>query len=368
MFAHDVLKTLYSPLKAFEEIVKKPDVKGPLLILALFLIITAGLQYASAAKISDEEPMANRDEWTETSEWALKWASNGEESTRDADSVSGNYSVMSSVAANESVWMRLTDIGPINCSGDGAYERLSFSIKWLHENGIFPDSEVALHLLSNNDNGHFKLDISDRISNSSDRWGNVTVDVGPKSQGWEPVGSPNWENIAGLEFRLVWSVPLNLTMKIDDLYFADFVPLTKYYFDGWFSSLMMTALSFFFNWGVYGGILLLAIKLFGEKAGSWKELFVVVGYLFSVKIVYLLVTISFVPLLPEVRLESLGEIWYPTLPYQAILYLSIVTDVWMAVLCTIAVHFLYNFTWKKAISIAVLVGLLNFTLRPLIPI
>jgi len=366
LFAHDVLKTLYSPLKAFEEIVKKPDIKGPLLILALFLIITAGLQYASAVKVSDEEPMTNRDEWTETAEWTLKWASNGEESTRDADSVSGNYSVVSSVVANESIWMKLTGIGPINCSGDGTYERLSFRIKWVHGNGIFPYSEAALQLLSNNENESSKLDFSDKISNSSGKWSNVTVDVGPKSQGWEPI--PSWENVTGLEFRLVWLVPSNLTMKIDDLYFAKFVPLTKYYFDGWFSSLMMSALSFFLNWGVYGGILLLVIKLFGEKAGSWKELFVVVGYLFSVRIVYLLVTVALIPTLPEVRLENLAEIWYPTLPYQAILYLSVVTDVWMAVLCTIAVRFFCNFTWKKAIGIAVLVSLLNFTLRPLIPI
>ena len=368
MFAHDVVKTLYSPIKAFEEIVKKPDVKGPLLVLVLILVLTTGLQYASASKIFDEEPMTNRDEWTESTAWISRWASNGEETPRDADKVVGNYSVASSVTNNTYIWMRLTGIGPINCSEDETYERLSFRIKWIRENGIFPNSEVALQLLSNNDNQRFKLDFSDKISNSSGKWSNVTVDIGPKSQGWESIGSPRWENITGVEFVLAWSVPANLTMKIDDLYFAKFVPLAKYFFAGWFSSLMMSALGYFINWGVYGGILILVIKLFGEKVGSWKALFVVVGYLFSVRIVYLLVTVALIPTLPETRLENLIQIWYSTLQYQTILYFGLVTDVWMAALCTIAVRLFYTFTWKKAIGITVLASVINFTLRPLIPI
>ncbi len=367
MFVHDVLKTLYSPIRAFEEIVKKPDVKGPIFVLVLILVLTTGLQYASASKIYDEEPMTNRDEWTESTAWIPHWASNGKISN-SSDRVSGNCSVMSSVANNACIWMRLTGIGPINCSEDETYERLSFRIKWIRENGIFPNSEVALQLLSNNDNGRFKLDFSDKISNSSDKWSNVTVDISPKSQGWESIDSQNWENVAGVEFVLAWSVPANLTMKIDDLYFAKFVPLTKYFFAGWFSSLIMSAPSFFLNWGVYGGILLLVIKGFGEKVDSWKELFKVVGYLFSVRVVYLLVTLVSILMLPETRLENLAQIWYPTLPYQTILYFGLVMYVWMAALCTIALRFLYTFTWKKAVSISVLANFINYILTPLIPI
>ena len=373
LFAHDVLKTLYSPIKAFEEIVKKPDVKGPLLILVLILIITVGLQYASASKISDEEPMTNRDEWTESAAWTPHWnLSSGEEPTRDADKAErvhvGNYSIASSVTSNTYIWMRLTDIDSFNCSRNAGYERLSFWIKWKYENGIFTPPNGTLVLLSNNINDYFKLDFGDKLSNSSDKWSNVKVDIGPESEGWERVGSPKWENVTGLEFALAWSVPANLTMKIDDLYFAKFVPLTKYFFAGWFSSSMMSALSYFIHWGVYGGILILVVKLFGEKVGSLKALFVVVGYLFSARIVHLLVTVTLIPTLPEARLEDLGLIWYSTLPYQTILYFSFVTDVWMAALCAIAVRFFYTFTWKKAIGIAVLASLINFTVRPFIPI
>lgn len=374
MFANDVIRTLYSPIKAFEEIVKKPDVKGPLLILVLILIITVGLQYASALKISDEEPMTNREEWTESTAWIPHWnTSYGEEITRDTDvletpSKISNYSVASSVTNSMQIWMKLTDIEPINCSQNTGYERLSFLIKWKYQNGMFESPNATLKLFSANDNHYFTLDFGNKLSNSSDEWIIVKVDLGPDSEGWEGVGSPDWENITRLEFRLIWSVPANLTMKIDDLYFAKFVSLTKYFFGVLSSSLMMSALSFFIYWGIYAGVLLLVVKLFGEGVGSWKALSVVVGYLFSVRIVYLLITAVLIQILPQVRFENLAQIWYSTLPYQTILYFGFVTEVWMAALCAIAVRFFYAFTWKKAIGIAVFASLLNFTLRPLIPI
>jgi len=371
LFAHDVLKTLYSPIKAFEEIVKKPDVKGPILILVLILVLTTGLQYASASKIFDEEPMINRDEWTESTTWIPHWTSNGEETKRDTDRVVGNYSIASSVINNTYIWMNLTDIESFNSSQNAGYERLSFLIKWKSQNIIFVRPNATLRLFSDNGDDYFRLDFGDKLSNATDEWSNVKVDTGPESEnweGWEHVGSPNWENVTGVEFALVWSVPANLTMKIDDLYFAKFVPLTRHFFSGWFSSLMMPALSFLIHWGLYGVILLLVIKVFGEKVDSWKPLFVVVGYLFSVRIVNLLVAVALIPVLPETRLENLAQTWYLTLPYQTILYFGLVTDVWMAALCTIATRSLYALTWRKAIGISVLASFINFILRPLIAI
>jgi hypothetical protein len=369
LFAHDVLKTLYSPIKAFKEIVKKPDLKGPLLILMLLLIITTGLQYASSSKIFDEEPMTDRDEWTESTAWLPHWASDTKRPIRDTDTVVGNYSVASSVTNDTYIEMTLTEVGSFNCSRNADSERLSFWIKWKSQNVIFAHAPNAtLKLLSDNSENCLKLNLGGKLSNSSDEWKIAKVDLGPDSEGWEGVGSPDWENITGLEFRLIWSVPANLTLKIDDLYFAKFVLIRKYFFAGWFSSLMMSAFGFFIQWGLYAGVLLLVVKLFGTGVGSWKALLIVVGYLFSVRIVYLLVTAVVIPILPEVRFENLAQIWYSTLPYQTILYFGFVTEVWMAALCAIAVRSFYAFTWKKAIGIAAFASLLNFTLRPLIPI
>lgn len=51
LIERQLLKVLYSPVKAFEKIVKKPDVKGPLLVFVLTLLATAGMQYVLASKI-----------------------------------------------------------------------------------------------------------------------------------------------------------------------------------------------------------------------------------------------------------------------------------------------------------------------------
>jgi len=364
LFVHDVVKTLYSPIKAFEQIVKKPDIKGPLLILALILVLTTVSQYTSASKIFDEEPMTDRDAWTELAAWALHWASNGE-TTRDADMVVGNYSMTSYITDSTLIWMRLTDIESFNCSRNAGYERLSFWIKWKSPNVVFADLNATLRLFSNNGDDCFKLDFVEKLSNLSDEWSEVKVDIGPESEsyeGWEHVGSPDWENVTGVEFALVWSIPANLTMKIDDLYFAKFVPLLRHFLTGWFTSLTMSAISFFINWGVYAIVLLLAIKVFGEKVDSAKTLFLVVGYLFSVKIVHILVAVALIPALPVIRLENLAQVWYSTLPYQAIAYFDLVTRVWMAILCAIATHLLFTLTWRKAVSISVLASLINFIL------
>lgn len=365
LFAQCVLKTLYSPIKAFEEIVKKPDVKGPLLILVLILVLTTGSQYASASRIFDEEPMINRDEWTESIAWAPHWASNGEEIKRDTDKVVGNYSVTSSITNNTYIWMNLTEIGAVNCSRKSGYERLSFWIKWKSQNQTFIPPNATLRLFSNNGNGYFMLDFNHELSNSSDEWNNIKIDLGPESENyedWKHVGAPNWEKVTGIQFALAWAVPENLTMRIDDLYFAKFLPIARYFFSGLYGSLTMSAINFLISWGVYGIIIFLVIKMFGEKVEFGKKLFLVVGYLFSVRIVHILVAVALIPTLPEIRLENLAQIWYSTLSYQAIGYFSLVTDVWMALLCAIAVRSLCTLKWGKAISISVLASVINFIL------
>ena len=349
LFAHDVLKTLYSPVKAFEDIVKKPDVKGPLLILALILIVTAGLQYSIASKVSIEIGTPEKDDWTES---IYLWTSNGERSN-SSDRVVGNYSVMSSITNNTCIWMKLTGIGPINCSGDESYKRLSFRIKWTHQNGTFPYSEAILKLFFNDENDYLKLDLSEKISNSSGKWYNSTVDIGPESQDWNYTDPSDWENITGLEFRLAWLTSANLTMKIDDLYFGRYVSaLVAFSLPEWLiEPLMFAGLGFFLSWGVYGGLLLLAVKIFGEKVGSWKESFLVTGYLFSVTVIYhVAITLSAVIL--------------PTWPYFLIVYFGLMGNVWIAVLSAIAIRSLYVFSWKKTIGISVIANTTAFLINP----
>ncbi len=311
--------------------------------------------------------MPNRDEWTESTPQI--WASNGHPTKdRDNSTTVSNYSIASSVTNRTYIWMRLTDIGPYNSSGKTSYEELAFWIKWKRQNDMLESPTSTLKLFSDRSDNHFKLDFSHKSSNSSDEWREVRVDISPTSEEWRPVGSADWNRITGLEFELSWSTSANLTVKIDDLHFAKFVPLTEGFLAIWFDWLATSAFSFFLQWGIYGGTLSLVIKVLGEKLGSWKALFIVVGYLFSVKIVHILVAIISVSMLPRARLENLSQIWPTSLPYQTIIFFSLVTDVWMAALCAIAIRNFYNFTWRKAIMVSVLATLLNFIMRPLTPI
>ena len=50
MVIQEIFRVVYSPLKAFEEIAKAPNVKGPLLILLITLLASVSVQYISSTK------------------------------------------------------------------------------------------------------------------------------------------------------------------------------------------------------------------------------------------------------------------------------------------------------------------------------
>jgi len=389
----EVFGVLYSPVKAFNEIVKKPNVKGPILILVLSLLATAATRYVSASKLYLETPTPENDEWTEST---IFWTSNGA-LFNDTDCIVGNYSIESSISNSTSIWMKITSIGQFNCSGDEGYKGLSFRIKWIHQNGTSPSSNATLKLFSSDESHYFKLNLIHDISNSSNEWYNVTdpINVGPESQGWMSSGSPDWENITGLEFRLDWLDAANLTMKIDDLYFGKYKPLlaTDLFSPWYISSLMSAATDFFVRWFLYATVLWLFIKLFRAEPGRWSILFIVIGYTFFVMypigvvcasvdafIFSMLPPLSFPlkawnPIKGEERIASelitkiYEKSWYTTGVYQLSLYIILVFQVWAIVLSAVAIRSLSGFTWKKAMVISGISYILYYLfLRPLIPI
>jgi len=56
MIERRILQVVYSPFKAFEEIVKNPAAKGPLLVLALGVITAAITGYVSSSKVYIQDP------------------------------------------------------------------------------------------------------------------------------------------------------------------------------------------------------------------------------------------------------------------------------------------------------------------------
>ncbi len=351
------MEVLYSPVKAFEEIVKNPTVKGPLLILALTLLATVVLQSIVASKYSFLTATPANDDWTES---ASLWNSNGNLSVDGTEDVVGNYSVKSSITNNTHIRMNITGIGQFDCSGETGYKALSFRIKWIHQNETFPSSNATLRLFSNNENGYFELDLIYLI-NSSDTWANVTVKVGSDNPNWTSPNSPDWGNITGLEFRLAWSDAANLTLKIDDLHFGKYISwFTAAASDVIILSSLNVSIAFFFNWAIYGVFLLMFMRIFHGKTGSLTKFFVVIGHVFIVTAVYILVSALLFSTLPPVTAETFQEKWVSNWAFQLGYYLDFTFKSWMAVLFALAVRFFSQATWTKAALISVIASILGY--------
>ena len=361
----EVFEVLYSPVKAFEKIVKNPTVQGPLLVLALTLLATTVLQTVAASKYSFLTATPENDNWTESTSL---WNSNGELSVDDTEGVVGNYGVKSSVTNNTHIWMNITGIGQFNCSGETGYKVLSFRIKWIHQNETFPTSNSTVRLFSDNQNGYFELDLLNLID-LSDTWANVTVEIGSDNPNWTSPISSNWETITELEFRLAWFDAANLTMEIDDLRFGKYVSLlTEVASTVIIVSSLNAAVSFFFNWATYGVLLLMFIVLFHKKTGSVTKFFVVIGHSFIVTAVYILVIALLFLTLPHVQVtaEIFEEQWVSNWVYQLGIFLDFMFEAWLAVLFAIAIHFFSQLTWRKAAVISTIASILGLIVTRLL--
>jgi len=388
LVAREVFEVLYSPVKAFKKIIEKPDFKGVLLILVLVMFSTVVSQYVVASKFFVRAESPDDDDWTES---VSLWNSSDSLLLDDADYKVGNYSVKSSISNGTSIWMKITGLEPFDCSGDSGYKELFFWIKWIHQNGTFP-TNATLRLFSESENKYFELDLTPFISNSSDEWSNSTVnnatlEVGPENLDWNPVNSPDWKSITGLEFRLAWLAPANLTMKIDDLHFQKYVSfLETGAFGGVImSTLMSVVVTFSMNWILWAGILLLTIKVFNEKGGPWKTFFIIIGHVFIVTVVYELASAALFSTLPTLNLpvkmlpvateEEANAVnaliekrWYPNWAYWGYglltgFYLPFLSDIWIVALYVIAIYLLCKITWRRATGISLTAFLLRTALR-----
>ena len=383
----EVFEVLYSPREAFKRIVKKPDIKGPMLILLITALVTAGAQYISASKMLFENPTPETDSWTEST---FLWTSNGV-LQKDPDCIVGNYSISSSVSNGTRIWMKLNKIGSFDLSGKPEYRGLTFRIMWAHQEDKPPSSNATLKLVSYEENRYFEYDLRSNITSLKNKWANLTVFSGSE-QGWTPVNSPDWKSITGLEFQLAWSSSnaANLTMKIDDLFMGKYVsPLESDILNIMLiNALTGSATDFIVRWILYAGLLLLLIKIFGGETGLWRVLFNAVGYAFAVTMIYIAVDALLISTLPPLSFplrawspvageEEIGftlwnqiiqSNWRNTLAYNLRYYLPYVIHTWTVALGSIAIHFTHELTWKKAVPISAMAYLMLIFLKALIPI
>jgi len=375
LVVREVFEVLYSPVKAFRKIIEKPDFKGVLLVLVLVVSSMVISQYVFYSKLFIEDRLPENDDWTEALTNQHNWVSNGSPLIDETDykmgNSDGNHSISSSVLSEASIWLKIMDIGSINCSEETGYNELFFWIKWIHEAESVPGSGT-LKLFSGGEDSYFEYDRITDVLNSSGEWTNTTLKVG-SDQGWISYNSPDWQSITGIEFRLDWSSSANITMKIDGLFFRKYSsPIISGDFTGLLIPISLQfVLNFAMNWILWAGILIIVAKLFSEDLGRWTIIFTIIGYSFIATVVYTLVSViplSTLPLL-NVPLDVnalnalLDASWRPLLAYHLWLYIPIIGEVWIAALGAVAVRLLKETTWSKAASISIAAFAIRFLLR-----
>ena len=374
MVVQEVFEVLYSPVKAFKKIIEKPDFKGVILVLVLVISSMLFVQYVASSKLLLENRNPEDDTWTETLLNQHNWTTNGILSTDAIDymlgNLEGNHSIVSSASGETSIWLKLMDIGSVNCSEAG-YKDLLFFIKWTNDAELVPISG-SLRLFSGGENNYFEYGNLVDLMLSNGNWANVTLNVG-SDQVWTLKNSPNWQNITGIEFQLDWISSSNLSLKIDGLFFRNFV---SPFATGAFESIILpiafqVMLTFATNWILWAGLLLIIARLFQEDVGRWNVFFVIIGYSFIVSVVYTLISaipLSTLPVLnvplDPVALNAMLEVtWRPLLAYQLWLYIPIIGEVWLAALGAIVIRQIKETTWSKAATIAAVAFAIRFILR-----
>jgi hypothetical protein len=370
LVGRELLEVLYSPVKAFRKIIEKPDFKGVLIVLLLVISATIALQFVYNSKQAYEVRFPENDDWTEAIAGEFIWSSSGSVILDVDDFKVGNRSISSSSQDTTIIWLSVKDFGSIEYSETKGYNEVFFWVNWVNKDGLAVSSGTV-KLFSVTDDSYFEKDIVGFLGSSGD-WRNVTLEIGP-SQGWSSVNSPNWQNITGVEISLDWFGAADVDLKVDGLYFRNFViPVESV---GFADSLLYISLSVAFsvgvNWVLWAGILLIVSNLFGENVGQWNVFFVIMGHAFIVTAVYTVISALLFTSLPilnmpvesALQIEAFSAVWLSNTVYQIGTIILWVGEVWVAALSAIVIRLMKNVPWGKAATIAIIAFTIRFVLR-----
>lgn len=374
MFAYGIFKVIYSPYKAFKEIIEKPSYIGPVLIMILFIIANTGFAYVFLSKAYADQtmpPSSELDKWTEDIAF---WDSNANRTSLSSDCINGTYYGNSSIAFSKlnssQVWMRLNITDPLNCSGSNGYKNLSFRVKWTSPEA--KPNNVSIYLLSTNSTDYFYSNLTEKFVNSTANvWNNITLAL--EAGNW--TGSADWGDINGLKLSFTWSKPEpeNITVLIDGLFFHGvFKPLIETSSSYLFNYSLFAFMQFTMQWVVLGGLLYILSKLFGGKA-AWRTLLTIAGFALITLFIQALASAATYTALPTIRypLEILGGVpGEGQAAYNQIAeasqfvlqinqYIQIIIHIWTIALCTIALRLLFEYPWIKSAFISALAYLLS---------
>jgi hypothetical protein len=368
-----VLKVLYSPQKTLKEVIQNPKYLGPLLIMTLLIAVNVVSTYAVISKEYYEQILPNGtklDEWTEKS--TLWTSSNQTLVTESSDAINGSIygsaSIAFTIQNSSQVWMKLTGVGPVDCTAPNGFDLLSFRIKWTSP--ATQPKNVTIQLFSyNSTSDYFYSNLTDTFSNSTyNIWNNITIPLG--SSGWYGTGpTANWGNIAGLQLQFTWVSNSNVTLLMDGLFFrGPFKSLLESQGTNYLLNFgVLGAMQFVITWILLSGLLYILGKAFKGKI-VWKPMLIAVGFILMTMFIGVLINAISYSTLPVLRFpfEAIGGVHgegadaiktisdQTFLVSQVSLIAQLLVWVWTAALASVAVHLVAEFSWAKSVAIAII--------------
>ena len=384
VFLYDIFKVIYSPIKAFKEILANPRYIGPILIVIVSLLLTLGTQYVSVSKQNVESIMPSSPvAWTNMTNPSSMWNSNAPSMNITAVAThgeipAGNYSVSAFLSNTTTIWLNTTGIGTINCNQTSGFKILYYKLNYSQPTPLNA-TDAKLRLFSeDNDSRYFEHDLLDfgRYINVSGSWIDANITLAPASD-WTPVGSPSWSSITGMEFILNFSRATPATLQLNEVYFGGkyepfFAALGA---TTWlFSTITSSFFNIFLRWLVFAVLLWLTVRVFNPEGSPFRTLLIMVGYSFAIMFVYLpleLLSISQLPPLyfahrivfplsaREIAMASTltsniyATNWTSKAAYTAFIGTEYASYAWMIAMFAIGLRAMRNISWKRSIAVCV---------------
>jgi hypothetical protein len=366
LFAYGIFEVIYSPLKAFKEILQNPRYRGAFLILIIFAAVYSASAFVVLSKTYDERTLptlSQGDIWTEN---RTLWASNAQ-INESSDGINGgfygNRSIEFTLTNSTDILMSLNFTESVNCSTSNGYQNMSLRMKIVQPN-LAEVSNINISLFSSNTD-HFDYNLTEHIalSDNSTVWNNLTIPVGPESDWTNSSINANWGNITSLKIELAALQNTNWTIRLDGLFFrGGYVSALDAAATYVFSFSLIGVMIFAIRWIFVSGLLYLLVRALGGKT-VWKTLLVMVGYALITMFIASAINIVLYSTLPTIHYSlealsgataesevALSNILGPTaLITQVGYYIQIAMHFWAFVLCAVIVHTSTEFSWNKSI-------------------
>lgn len=371
MFAYGIFKVLYSPRKAFKEIIQNPKYIGPILIMILFVLANIAFIFTVSNRTYVEQTMPTRDQrdvWTEN---ATLWtAVIGETPTANQNdyingtNYYGNKSIQFTSQNNSQIAMQTTNIGTVNCSGPNGFTQLSFRVKRISPPNA--PSNVTIYLFSGSISDYFSYNLTEEFSNSSTNvWSNLTI---PLVTGWLSNGTnADWNNITGIRFDFAWTETSNMTLLIDGLFFRGVYKMAIENISNYLVTFSVySIMQFILKWVFFGGLMYIMVKMLFKSEVVWKPMLISAGYALMPLVVQAVLDVALFSTLPTLHypLEFFSGVGGESLIAQnAILektwfvlqissYVELAAILWTIALGAIATRLLTAFSWSKSALIS----------------